>query len=56
MLLLQLVYFSLFICSDDDDNPYMTTSPGTLTQITSTIAKDGDSDKMEIGTTLPEGV
>lgn len=34
----------------------MTTSPGTLTQITSTVAKDGDSDKMEIGTTLPEGV
>ncbi len=47
-------------CSDEDESPgkraapYMTTPPGRLTQITSSLSKEGDSDKMEIGTS--EGV
>ncbi|XP_064396518.1 serine/threonine-protein phosphatase 6 regulatory subunit 3-like isoform X2 [Halichondria panicea] len=41
--------------SDEDESPgkraapYMTTPPGRLTQITSSLSKEGDSDKMEIG-------
>ena len=46
----------LLPCSDDDDSPekrsnlYLTAAPaGPLAQISSAISKDGESDKMEIG-------